>query len=90
MASLPTESFQELGSYFSAPRKGTPDTEEAIPKNNMATHFQKYVTFFQQFITFRLVMKPVGFGSPNKDDAVIDATKCLHVLCKYRREVRVL
>jgi hypothetical protein len=53
------------------------------PSNQEIQQFQYLLDGIQRFISMRLRNKPTPDTTPNRDHAVISATKCLSAFCKY-------
>lgn len=59
------------------------DVQEEYPSNQEIQQFQHLLDGVQRFISMRLRNKPTPDTTPNRDHAVVSATKCLASFCKY-------
>jgi hypothetical protein len=94
MAILDNEHQDLVCQYLVEPivQNGSNDTMEVdVTKEHYISQFKSLLDLLQQFVCKRLLSRSPspaqgssGF-SPNSDPAVIDATKCIAVLCKYRK-----
>ncbi|ORY03884.1 HECT-domain-containing protein [Basidiobolus meristosporus CBS 931.73] len=62
------------------------DPDQEVPHPVTCEFFQHYVSVFQQFITMRLLLRADESITPNKNEAVMKATKCLEILCVLNEE----
>ncbi|KAK9768573.1 hypothetical protein K7432_000714 [Basidiobolus ranarum] len=88
--SLPLQ--KRLCDYISAPLTTdhshffSLDADPKAPHPVTCEFFQHYVSVFQQFITMHLLLRPDESITPNKNEAVMKATKCLEVLYVLNEE----
>lgn len=61
------------------------EAHEEYPSNQEIQQFQYLLDGLQRFISMRLRNKPTPDTTPNRDHAVISATKCLAAFCKWTR-----
>ncbi|CAG8527024.1 7036_t:CDS:10 [Ambispora gerdemannii] len=92
LANLTSSKKQILSKYLIAERPPTKKhNDELIYKRSGCTESAQdmyyYVSLFQHFITLRLLSSTV---TPNKDEAVMDATKCLDILYKINDEKKII
>jgi hypothetical protein len=64
------------------------DAQEEYPSNQEIQQFQHLLDGVQRFISMRLRNKPTPDTTPNRDHAVVSATKCLAAFCKYTKFVK--
>ncbi|KAK9708462.1 hypothetical protein K7432_009630, partial [Basidiobolus ranarum] len=92
LLSLPLPFHKRLCDYISAPLPTDSfsfmnlNKDPNVPHPVTCEYFQHYVSVFQQFITMRLLLRTDENITPNRNEAVMKATKCLEIFYVLNEE----